>query len=339
VRAVKDLSFDLGIGETIGIVGESGSGKSVSSLAVMGLLPKIATVSGQILFRGQSLLSLGEREMRAIRGQDIGMIFQDPMTSMNPYLRIGYQLSESLRVHKGMKKMAAKSLAIETMTRVGIADADIRFNQYPHEFSGGMRQRAMIAMALMTKPKLLIADEPTTALDVTTQRQILAMIRRIQREDQMSVIFISHDLAVVSAIADRCLVMYAGEAMETGRLPDMLLSPRHPYTRALLAARPSSVGTLSSDAEFLDRQSSDNKIPSHAPKKRLLAIEGSPPNPRDRIVGCPFAPRCSDVFDMCKTTGPQIVSVEHQELQGATSSNFTPSAGSVKCWKYSEVSS
>jgi len=324
IRAVKGLSFTVGAGETLGIVGESGSGKSVSSLAILGLLPSTARVAGDIRFAGQSMLGLKERDLRKIRGQDIGMIFQDPMTSLNPYLRVGYQLSESLIVHKGLNKRRVKEIAIETMTRVGIADASRRYVQYPHEFSGGMRQRVMIAMALMTKPKLLIADEPTTALDVTTQRQILAMIRKIQHEDGMSVIFISHDLAVVSAIADRCLVMYAGEMMEEGPLPGMLRSPKHPYAKALLAARPST--------SMITRSSR-----GRSSTQRLLAIDGAPPSPQERIDGCPFAPRCDVAAEKCGAQKPNINPVSHRlttDTSVEESDNVESSQGYVRCWNH-----
>ena len=272
VQAVRGVSFDLHKGETLAIVGESGSGKSVTSQTIMKLIPmppgKIT--GGEILFNGEDIVPKTEKQMEKIRGKEISMIFQDPMTSLNPTLRIGYQIMEVLIKHQKMTKSAAKARAIELLRLVGIPMAEKRVNQYPHEFSGGMRQRAMIAIALAANPKLLIADEPTTALDVTIQAQILELMKNLQSKMDTSIIFITHDLGVVANVADRVAVMYAGQIVEMGTVDEIFYDPRHPYTWGLLASMPS-----------LDNDD----------KAELAAIPGTPPDLTNPPKGCAFAPR------------------------------------------------
>ncbi|PEK99459.1 ABC transporter ATP-binding protein [Bacillus sp. AFS017336] len=272
VQAVRGVSFDLKKGETLAIVGESGSGKSVTSKALMGLIPnppgKIK--SGEILFDGKDLAKISEKEMQAIRGKDISMIFQDPMTSLNPVLTIGYQITEGLMKHQKMSKTEAKKIAIELINLVGIPQAEERFKQYPHQFSGGMRQRVVIAMALACNPKLLIADEPTTALDVTIQAQILELMKDIQRKTDSAIIFITHDLGVVANVADKVAVMYAGRVVEIGTVDDVFYNPKHPYTWGLLASMPD-----------LDNEQG----------AELVAIPGTPPDLLNPPKGDAFAPR------------------------------------------------
>lgn len=272
VKAVRGVSFDLHKGETLAIVGESGSGKSVTSQTIMKLIPmppgKIA--GGQILFNGEDIVPKSEKQMEKIRGKEISMIFQDPMTSLNPTMKIGYQIMEVLIKHQKMSKQAAKGRAIELLKLVGIQMPEKRVNQYPHEFSGGMRQRAMIAIALAANPKLLIADEPTTALDVTIQAQILELMKDLQSKMDTSIIFITHDLGVVANVADRVAVMYAGQIVEMGTVDEIFYDPRHPYTWGLLASMPS-----------LDNDD----------KAELAAIPGTPPDLTNPPAGCSFAPR------------------------------------------------
>ncbi|MFO1444794.1 ABC transporter ATP-binding protein [Bacillus sp. Bva_UNVM-123] len=272
VQAVRGVSFDLHKGETLAIVGESGSGKSVTSQTIMKLIPmppgKIT--GGEILFNGEDIVPKTEKQMEKIRGKEISMIFQDPMTSLNPTLRIGYQIMEVLIKHQKMTKSTAKARAIELLRLVGIPMAEKRVNQYPHEFSGGMRQRAMIAIALAANPKLLIADEPTTALDVTIQAQILELMKNLQSKMDTSIIFITHDLGVVANVADRVAVMYAGQIVEMGTVDEIFYDPRHPYTWGLLASMPS-----------LDNDD----------KAELAAIPGTPPDLTNPPKGCAFAPR------------------------------------------------
>ncbi|MGG0177148.1 ABC transporter ATP-binding protein [Gottfriedia acidiceleris] len=272
VQAVRGVSFDLKKGETLAIVGESGSGKSVTSKALMGLIPnppgKIK--SGEILFDGKDLAKLSEKEMQAIRGKEISMIFQDPMTSLNPVLTIGYQITEGLIKHQKMSKTEAKKIALELINLVGIPNAEARFKQYPHQFSGGMRQRVVIAMALACNPKLLIADEPTTALDVTIQAQILELMKEIQRKTDSAIIFITHDLGVVANVADKVAVMYAGRVVEMGTVDDIFYNPKHPYTWGLLASMPD-----------LDNEQG----------AELVAIPGTPPDLLNPPKGDAFAPR------------------------------------------------
>jgi oligopeptide/dipeptide ABC transporter ATP-binding protein len=274
VRAVRGLSYSIRPGETLGLVGESGSGKSVSALSLLGLLPKrVGRVSaGSAIFDGQDLIGMPEEKLRRIRGARIAMIFQDPLSSLNPVLTIGRQITEALETHRGMSNQAARKRAVELLELVGIPGAAKRVNDYPHQFSGGQRQRAMIAMALSCEPSLLIADEPTTALDVTIQAQILSLLRRLRDELGMAVLLITHDLGVVAGFADRLAVMYAGRLVEVGPTEDLLASPSHPYTIGLLRSLPR-----------LDR-------PRQA---ALTPIEGSPPDLASDLVGCPFAPRCA----------------------------------------------
>jgi oligopeptide transport system ATP-binding protein len=272
VKAVRGVNFDLYKGETLAIVGESGSGKSVTSQTIMKLIPmppgKIS--NGQILFDGEDLVPKTNKEMEKIRGKDIGMIFQDPMTSLNPTMKVGMQIMEVLIKHQNTSKGNAKDRAIELLRLVGIPSPEKRVNQYPHEFSGGMRQRAMIAIALASNPKLLIADEPTTALDVTIQAQILELMKDLQKKMETSIIFITHDLGVVANVADRVAVMYAGKIVETGTVDEIFYNPKHPYTWGLLSSMPS----LDSDE-----------------KAELMAIPGSPPDLTNPPKGDAFAPR------------------------------------------------
>lgn len=279
VHAVNGLSFDLNKGEALGIVGESGSGKSVSCYSIMGLLPqppgKIS--SGEAWLGNIDLLKTSPRKLQMIRGKRIGMIFQDPMTSLNPYLRVSTQLMEPLLVHERLHKKEARKRAIQALEEVGIHDASKRIDYYPHEFSGGMRQRVMIAMALITEPEILIADEPTTALDVTVQAQILDILQRRREKLGTAVIFITHDLAVVSGFCNRVNVMYAGQIVESSPTEDLFRSPQHPYTRALQQSIPAL----------------------HAKASALYTIPGAPPNLYEPIQGCPFAPRCAHATPIC----------------------------------------
>ena len=290
VYAVNGVSFSLNQGETIGVVGESGCGKSVTMLSIMGLIPippgEIA--SGEALFRGRDLIKITDSEMGQIRGKDIAMVFQDPMTALNPVLSIGRQLGEPLRVHLGMNKEAVRQRSIELLEQVGIPDPAHRLSEYPHQLSGGQRQRAMIAMALACVPSILIADEPTTALDVTIQAQIVELVQRFRDQMAMSVIWITHDLGVVAEIAERVLVMYAGFIVEEALVDDLYEDPRHPYTLALLAALPR-----------VDRRRDH----------RLLSIPGAPPNLLVQPKGCPFAARCELVFDRCREEMPPLIEV------------------------------
>jgi oligopeptide transport system ATP-binding protein len=273
LTAVDDVSFDLAEGEAVGVVGESGSGKSVMALSIMRLVSRPAgrITSGRILFEGQDLLELDEAEMRKIRGGRIAMIFQDPMSSLNPVLTIERQMTESLELHLGLSRRQARTRAVEMLQLVGIPDAAHRVDDYPHQFSGGMRQRVMIAIALSCSPRLLIADEPTTALDVTIQAQITDLVRRLRKEFSTSIIWISHDLGVVAGLCDRTIVMYAGQVVEDAPIDDIFADPRHPYTLGLLNSIPR-----------LDRPVTTELVP----------IEGSPPDLVNRPSGCPFQPRC-----------------------------------------------
>jgi len=271
VHAVEDVSFKLERGETLGIVGESGSGKSVTCYSLLGLIPTPPgrIVRGTAMFDGIDLLSASEKELRGIRGKRISMIFQDPMTSLNPYMRISDQITEPLELHENIKGKAALTRAIDALAEVGIPDAEKRIHSYPHEFSGGMRQRVMIAMALITKPELLICDEPTTALDVTVQKQVLDLIKDRQEKLGTSIIFITHDLAVVSEVCDHINVMYAGRIVESAQRKDLFSNPRHAYTRSLLKS-----------------------IPAAQPKGQpLMTIPGLPPNLANPPQGCAFQPR------------------------------------------------
>jgi oligopeptide transport system ATP-binding protein len=290
VHAVNGVSFQLEHGKTLGVVGESGCGKSVTMLSMLRLLaiPPAEIASGQVLYLGRDLLQISEHEIEHLRGKEIAMVFQDPMTSLNPVLTVGRQITESLRVHMGMDKQMARERAIELLDQVGIPDAARRLGDYPHQFSGGQRQRAMIAMALSCVPSILIADEPTTALDVTIQAQIIELVQRLRANLDMAVIWITHDLGVVAEIAERVLVMYAGYIVEEALVDDLYEDPRHPYTIALLAALPR-----------IDRRRD----------KRLLSIPGAPPNLLVVPKGCPFAARCELVFDRCRTEMPPLIQV------------------------------
>ncbi len=287
VRAVDGVSFAIDRGECVGIVGESGSGKSVCQISVLGLIPsppgRIA--GGSVMFDGQELVGAKEDGLRRIRGNRISMIWQDPMSSLNPFLRISRQLIEPLEVHKGMNRADAREAAIEMLKKVGIPGPRERIDQYPHQFSGGMRQRVMIAMALLCQPELLIADEPTTALDVTIQAQILQLIKNLRVDLGTSVIVITHDLGVVAGMAERIIVMYAGRIMEKASATDLFRRPSHPYTVGLLKSVPR-----------LDRGASE----------RLIPIEGRPPNTSKPIAGCPFAPRCGWAEERCFTERPPL---------------------------------
>jgi oligopeptide transport system ATP-binding protein len=285
VHAVDGVTFEVAPGETLGIVGESGSGKSVTVLSLMGLVPSPPgrLVGGRALFDGRDLLRLPAEELRRVRGREIGMVFQDPMTSLNPVLTIGYQLDEPLRRQLGLSKRAARERTIELLDRVGIPAARQRADDYPHQFSGGMRQRALIAMAIACGPRLLIADEPTTALDVTIQAQIVELVRELRRETGMAVIWITHDLGVVARLCDRVIVMYAGRVAETAPAAALFERPGHPYTLGLLR----SVPRLDEDR-----------------RATLEPIQGMPPDMVDPPPGCAFAPRCAFAREMCTQPPP-----------------------------------
>jgi oligopeptide/dipeptide ABC transporter ATP-binding protein len=289
-RAVDGVSFALRGGETLAIVGESGSGKSVTSLSIMRLVPSPPgkITAGSVMFRGRDLLSLPERAMRRIRGNEIGMIFQEPMSSLNPLLTVGEQIAEVARAHRGLGRAAAWRHAIDMLARVRIPDPALRAEEYPHRLSGGMRQRVMIAMALACHPSLLIADEPTTALDVTIQAQILDLMRGLQAELAMSVLFITHNLGVVAEIADRVAVMYAGRIVEQGTVGAVFARPLHPYTIALLASIPHVAG--------------GGRDPAH----RLASIPGQVPSAAALPQGCAYAPRCPRATDLCRHAAPPI---------------------------------
>jgi peptide/nickel transport system ATP-binding protein len=291
VRAVDGVSFDVMPGETLAIVGESGCGKSVTSLSILRLLPTppARIVDGRVEFNGRNLLDLSDSEMRDIRGNEISMIFQEPMTSLNPVLTIGRQVSEALVLHKGLTQQQATERAVELLNRVNIPEAARRITQYPHELSGGMRQRVMIAMALACEPRLLIADEPTTALDVTIQAQILDLMRDLRDQTQSSIILITHDLGVVAEMAQRVVVMYAGRKVEEAPVRELFAVPRHPYTRGLLDSMPKLGESLTGK----DRQ-------------RLTEIPGMVPSLKTEMPGCLFAPRCSFATDRCHRDVPPL---------------------------------
>jgi oligopeptide transport system ATP-binding protein len=285
VVAADAVSFTIGEGASVGIVGESGSGKTQIFLSVMGLLAKNGRSTGSVKFRGQEILNLPARELNRIRGVKLAMIFQDPMTSLNPYLRISRQMTEVLVEHKGMSEEEARRRAIELLEVVGIPEAKRRFDRYPHEFSGGMRQRVMIAMALLCEPDLLIADEPTTALDVTVQAQILDLLARLRRELGMAIALVTHDLGVVAGLCERVLVMYAGRLVEEGPVDGLFKSPQHPYTLGLLGSMPR-----------LDE----------AVTEELTAIPGQPPNLQALPPGCAFTDRCGFAFGRCPIDRPLL---------------------------------
>ncbi|MBR7834592.1 ABC transporter ATP-binding protein [Actinospica durhamensis] len=292
VHAVRGVSYRLNPGEVLGIVGESGSGKSVTSMAVMGLLPKTAKVSGSVRFRDRELLGLSDNEMKTLRGNKIAMIFQDPMTSLNPVYKVGHQLAEAVLAHHDIPKAKARARAIELLEMVDIPQPDRRVDQYPHEFSGGMRQRVVIAIAMANNPDVIIADEPTTALDVTVQAQVLDSLRAAQRETGAAMVLITHDLGVVAGQADRVLVMYAGKPVEIGGVDDIYYNPRMPYTLGLLGSLPR-----------LDQREAG----------RLTPIQGSPPSLVNLPLGCPFTPRCPLAQDVCETREPDLEPVDADE--------------------------
>ncbi len=305
VHAVNGISYTMEEGEILGVVGESGCGKSVHALSIMRLIPsppgKIE--GGEVWFDGRDLLKLSEAEMQHVRGAEIAMVFQDPMTSFNPVFTIGFQIMEALKLHQGMDDKQARERAEELLTMVGIPEAKTRLDDYPHQFSGGMRQRAMIAMALSCNPKLLIADEPTTALDVTIQAQIIDLVKRLQEQLGMAVMWITHDLGVVARLAQRINVMYAGFIIERGNVKDIYKRPRHPYTMGLLGSLPR-----------LDE----------APGTKLVSIPGLPPDLIDLPPGCPFVPRCTYAVDRCVEERPTL-----KEADGV---NHT-----VACWRWEEI--
>ena len=287
VRAVEDVSFDVDAGEILAIVGESGSGKSVTSLSIMGLLAEPGRVAaGSMEFEGRDLATLPEKDYRELRGNDMAMIFQEPMTSLNPVYRVGKQIVEAIRTHEKVSKKEARERAIDLLRKVGIPSPEKRIDDYPHQMSGGMRQRVMIAMALACNPKLLIADEPTTALDVTIQAQILDLLRRLRDDTGMAVLLITHDLGVVSETADRVVVMYCGQVVEEAEVRALFDHPMHPYTLGLLKSIP--------------RLEDDDT-------KRLYMIKGMVPNPLEMPPGCHFSDRCDSCMDICRTQMPKLV--------------------------------
>ena len=303
VKAVDGVSFDLRKGETLGIVGESGSGKSVTNLSIINMIPsppgKIA--GGEVLFHDKDLLKIPLSEIHHIRGNKISMIFQDPMTSLNPFLKISTQMVETIVLHQGLDKNAAKEKAIEMLKLAGIPAPEKRIDQYPHQFSGGMRQRVMIAMSLSCNPEILIADEPTSALDVTIQAQILELMQELTRKLGTAVILITHSLGVVAGTCDTLCVMYAGRIVERGRTEDIFEDPKHPYTKGLIKSVPR-----------LDKENSE----------RLYSIQGQPPNVIDLPDCCPFYPRCEKAMDICKKKYPTVTNFEHGRA--------------VACWLYAE---
>ena len=300
ITAVSDVSFEMEAGETVGIVGESGSGKSVVSLSIMGLVPNPPgeIANGYIGFRGRDLLSLSQEQMRAVRGNEIAMVFQEPMTSLNPLHTCGRQIGESLVLHGSMEKSNAMKNAIELLGQVGIRNPKQIAKSYPHQLSGGMRQRVKIAMALACRPKLLIADEPTTALDVTIEAQIIALMKKLKEQIGAGIIMISHNLALMAQVCDRIIVMYCGRIVEEGTVASLLREPKHPYTVGLIASTP----TITEE------------------RVRLTPIEGSVPNPFSMPAGCAFHPRCRDRMSQCESTMPDLKA--HQDDRR------------VRCWKY-----
>ena len=301
LRAVDDVGFEIRTGETLGLVGESGSGKSITALSILRLVqPPGRIAGGRLLFKGRNLMDLSEREMQAVRGAEIALVFQEPMTALNPVFTIGDQIAETLVVHRRATKRQARDEAVELLRRVRIPSPESRVKDYPHQLSGGMRQRVMIAIALACGPSLVIADEPTTALDVTIQAQILDLLREMQSVFDLSLLLITHDLGIVAETADRVAVMYAGRVVETGPVRSILRSPQHPYTRGLLASMPSGV-----------------------PGERLRAIDGSVPMLGQLPPGCAFHPRCPDRFERCVTAPPSDYPVGVQQY--------------AKCYLYEEA--
>lgn len=304
VKAVDDVSFNLKKGQTLGIVGESGSGKSVTNLSIMRLIPSPPgrIVGGEIIFEGKDILKMNNNELRNLRGNKISMIFQDPMTCLNPFLRVSTQLIETIRLHQGLNKKEAKAKAIEMLNKVGIPAPERRVDNYPHQFSGGMRQRVMIAMALSCNPEILIADEPTTALDVTIQAQILELMQKLAADFGTSTILITHDLGVVAGMCDEVCVMYAGKIVERASNDDIFDDPKHPYTQGLIKSVP---------------RMDDEK------GGKLFSIEGQPPNVIDLPDCCPFHPRCSRIMEICKSKYPKQILLDE-------------GARSVSCWLYKD---
>ena len=288
VRAIDGVSFDVAESEILGVVGESGSGKTISLMAVMGLIndPNVK-IEGSIKFRGRELLGLSGREMRSLRGREIAMIFQDPMTSLNPSFTVAFQLMEAIALHERGSRRARRARALELLKDVEIADAERRLEVFPHQLSGGMSQRVMLAMAIACNPRLVIADEPTTALDVTVQAQMLALLLRLQRERGMALVLITHDLGVVAEVAQRVLVMYAGQIVESATAAELFATPRHPYTEALLASLPER----------------------NAGNRRLASLAGVVPGAYDRPAGCLLSPRCPYVRDRCRASRPPLFAV------------------------------
>jgi peptide/nickel transport system ATP-binding protein len=288
-RAVDGVSFSIEAGETLAVVGESGCGKSVTAMSILRLVPEPpAKIAGSIRFQGRELLKVSQKEMRRIRGNEISMIFQEPMTSLNPVLTVGWQIGETLRLHQGLDRHAAERRAVEMLGLVGIPEPERRVREYPHQLSGGMRQRVMIAIALACNPKLLIADEPTTALDVTIQAQILDLMRDLQHRVGAAIMLITHDLGVVAEVADRVVVMYAGRKVEEAGVTDLFRAPKHPYTQGLLGAVPKLGSSLTGS------------------ETRLADIPGLVPSLKQRIEGCVFAGRCPAVTDFCRTAAPGL---------------------------------
>jgi oligopeptide/dipeptide ABC transporter ATP-binding protein len=301
VEAVRDVSFTVREGETVAIVGESGSGKSVTALSVMGLLEGGRIGTGSVRYRDEDLATAGAKRMRAIRGDEIAMVFQNPMTALDPLFTVGSQIAEAIRIHRDVSRKEAAARAVELLREVGLPDPERRARAYPHELSGGQQQRVMIAIALSCDPSLLIADEPTTALDVTVEAQILRLMRTLQRDHGTALLFITHDMGVVAEMADRVVVMYAGQVVEQGDVSSVLTDPQNPYTRALLSSIPSPT----------------------IPRDQLMpAIAGSVPSLLDMPVGCRFNPRCPHVFDRCRTEEPPLLAL--------------PGARDSRCWLHEE---
>ena len=302
-RTLREVSFSMNCGETLGIVGESGSGKSVTALSIMGLIPNPPgeITGGEINFAGRDLLKIGTEGMQKIRGNDIAMIFQEPMTSLNPLHTCGRQIMEPLLIHKNYSKADAQARALEYLKLVGIPSPEQRFHEYPHQMSGGMRQRVMIAMALVCRPKLLLADEPTTALDVTIQAQILELMKELREKIDAGIIMITHDLGIIADICHRVIVMYSGQIVESSPLHDVFKEPLHPYTQGLLLSIP--------------------KI--RADKQRLFSIDGTVPNPFEMPKGCSFEPRCTQRLPICAEKEPELVSVNSER--------------EVRCWRYTSL--